>query len=83
MAESPVEIPMEDTSDTSSNAVAPSPPVLDVSDVNDSIVSSQRPVSATGPQIPGLNEMVNEWQISHISEEKQFFSTEVPTRASN
>lgn len=39
-----------------------------------SLSESQR---ATPPTIPGLTEMLNEWQISGVPEEQQFFSTSV------
>ena len=42
--------------------------------VHEEFQPSEREVPAT---IPGLSEMINEWQISSIPEEKQFFSTNV------
>ena len=32
------------------------------------------------PTVPGLSEMLNEWQLGGIPEDKQFFSTQVGTR---
>lgn len=68
----------------------PSLPVLDVSanqsspetrsaHAQNSLEGGQGPpVPRETPQtIPGLNEMLNEWQISGVPEEQTFFSTEV------
>lgn len=43
-------------------------------DTRSSLSESQRGAPAT---IPGLTEMLNEWQISGIPEEQQFFATSV------
>lgn len=75
-----VDIPLEHTQ-AQQSADATSPPVMDVSKdsptASETFPTSLRPTAASGPHVPGLSEMVNEWHISHIPEEKQFYSTEV------
>ena len=57
------------------NVNPPSPPSSRTETTTREEMDTGRPdVSAT---IPGLSEMINEWQISGIPEEEQFFSTNV------
>ena len=52
----------------------PSPPSVGEGSREEMIQSDEKTVPAT---IPGLSEMMNEWQISGVPEDQQFFSTSV------
>ncbi len=52
----------------------PSPPSVGEGSREETIQSDEKDIPAT---IPGLSEMMNEWQISGVPEDQQFFSTSV------